>query len=783
MLPARALLVLALILGACDPTEPKPDTGEGQPGVDADGDGYTDDVDCDDGDAEVHPGADERCNGVDDDCDGFVDADDPSLVDGDTFWLDTDGDGFGDPDTALIACELPSGAVTDDRDCDDSDAAVNPDAVELCNGIDDDCDGLYDDADPDASGSALWYTDGDGDGYGLAGTAVESCSPPSGTVLDDSDCDDEDASVNPGATELCNGVDDDCDTLIDEADPDLADVTTWYADDDGDGYGDAATSAEACDPPIGYVADDSDCNDTDASVNPAADEVCGGGDEDCDGLVNDDDPSVVDPSTWYADADNDGFGDPDTTTTACNRPTGYLADASDCDDLDAYINPDAPEICDEQDNDCDGLVDDDDSSVNGTTVWFADADSDGYGDSDTRTTACDQPSGYVSDNTDCDDVDAAVNPAATEVCDGVDNDCSGRADEDSAVDVLTWYADADGDGYGDPKASDIDCDQPLRHVSDNTDCDDTASGINPGAVEICDSLDNDCDGLIDDDDGSLSTTRAWYADADGDGYGDLYTPSYACSAPSGTVSSSTDCDDTDAAINPAAFEVCDGVDNDCDGLTDSDDDSLRGATTYYFDADGDGFGDILESTAACSLPSGYVVLGTDCDDSDPSISPAATEDCNGVDDDCDGTLDDAGDCPCNLESYDGHSYLFCEDEITWWKAYEGCLSVDNFDLVIIEDSTENAWVFSTAYSYDPWVWWWMGLHNQDATSSEEPDGAWEWVDGSALSWDNWNSSQPDDGWSDEDCAHMYGDSGTWNDLDCDDSAWGSTPIYYICESQ
>jgi len=104
----------------------------------------------------------------------------------------------------------------------------------------------------------------------------------------------------------------------------------------------------------------------------------------------------------------------------------------------------------------------------------------------------------VSDATDCDDTDTNANPLGTEVCDGADNDCDGTVDEADATDVVTWYQDSDADGYGNSASSTQACSAPLGFVSDATDCDDTSAAVNTGASEVCDGLDNDCDGSIDD---------------------------------------------------------------------------------------------------------------------------------------------------------------------------------------------------------------------------------------------------------------------------------------------
>ena len=174
--------------------------------------------------------------------------------------------------------------------------------------------------------------------------------------------------------------------------------------------------------------------------------------------------------------------------------SGYVADNTDCDDGATTVNPGAAEECDSIDNDCDGTVD---AATRSTPDLAADTDTDGYGDASISTTACAVPSGYVADNTDCDDGATAVNPGAAEDCDSIDNDCDGTVDEGDAVDALTWYADTDTDGYGDASSSTTACSVPSGYVADDTDCDDGATAVFPGATEVCDGIDNNCDGTVD----------------------------------------------------------------------------------------------------------------------------------------------------------------------------------------------------------------------------------------------------------------------------------------------
>ena len=119
----------------------------------------------------------------------------------------------------------------------------------------------------------------------------------------------------------------------------------------------------SCTQPSAFVADSSDCDDNDPNINPIASEICDGIDNNCDGLIDDDDPNVTGQIIWYPDNDGDGFGDPKSSQLSCTQPSGFVADSSDCNDNDSNINPIASEICDGMDNNCDGLVDDEDLNV------------------------------------------------------------------------------------------------------------------------------------------------------------------------------------------------------------------------------------------------------------------------------------------------------------------------------------------------------------------------------------------------------------------------------------
>ncbi len=570
-------------------------------------------TDCNDSNSAVHPGATETCNGIDDDCDSSVDEGVTN-----TYYRDSDSDSYGNSASTTTGCTAPAGYVFSSTDCNDSNAAVHPGAIETCNSIDDDCDTLIDEG-----VTTAYFRDSDADTYGDVSSTSLGCSAPSGYVSNSTDCNDANAAVHPGATELCNSIDDDCDTLVDEG------VTnSYYRDSDGDAYGNVSIVAAACTSPSGYVADATDCNDANAAIHPGATEYCNDLDDDCDSVI---DEGAADATTWHADTDSDTFGDASVVITQCDQPGGYVVDDRDCDDGNSDVNPDALEVCNGIDDDCDGTID---VGADDPSTWYADADTDGFGDLATATDECTAPSGYIADATDCDDMDAAVYPGATEVCNGVDDDCNSIVD-DGAVDAATWYADVDGDSFGDVSASIAECTPGAGYVADATDCDDTNAAVFPGATEVCNGVDDDCNTLI--DDGAIDAPT-WYADADSDTFGDAGATIVVCVAPGGYIADDTDCDDTDAAVFPGATEVCNGVDDDCNSIVD---DGAVDATTWYADTDGDAFGDIGATQAECAAPAGYIADATDCDDTDASVHPGATEVCNGVDDDCNSIVDDA----------------------------------------------------------------------------------------------------------------------------------------------
>jgi RHS repeat-associated protein len=506
------------------------------------------------------------------------------------FYRDADKDGFGNPAVSVYYSIIPVGYVTNNDDCDDTNASLNP--------------------------TTIWYRDADGDGFGNSKAITQSCIQPVGYVRNSSDYDDTTINITNIAPQtfyqdadgdgygnpsiigyysikpigyVTNNVDcNDTNALIHP-------YTVWYRDADGDGFGTNASTKTSCIQPAGYVNNASDYNDTTVNITNIA------------------------PQTFYQDADGDGFGNPAATVYYSVIPTGYVANNADCNDTDGSLHP--------------------------NTVWYRDADGDGFGTNTSTKTSCTQPAGYARNASDYDDTTANITNIAPQTFyrdadgDGFGNpavtiyysvmpagyvtnntDCN---DADSSLNPNTvWYHDADGDGFGTNATTAIGCTQPAGYVRNASDCNDTIASLNPNTV--------------------------WYRDADGDGFGTGSVTTKSCIQPEGYVSNASDYNDATTNItniapqtfyqdadrdgfgNPAASVYYSVIpagyvtnNTDCNDA----DDSLNPNTKWYADNDKDGLGDPLNFVQQCTSPGGNYTR--DNSDNCPLL-PGTSPDCDNI---------------------------------------------------------------------------------------------------------------------------------------------------------
>lgn len=430
-------------------------------------------------------------------------------------------------------------------------------------------------SDPDGSASDIgayggpsadpaYHLDGDGDGFGFL-----------------IDCDDAEAAVAPDQLEVCDLVDNDCDALVDDADPDVADQDDWYPDCDEDGQGDTNGHVTSCRAPliaacgpgtvwrsIGVDGPNAggDCDDLDVNVHVGADEVCGATDNDCDGIPSGVD-SPVDGTTYYVDGDADNYGYLPVLSCGAVPTYGQSVVGGDCNDASAAVHPTAADPClDGVDQDCNGF-----DGV-AQVEWWPDVDDDGAGDLfGVPVVACGPPDGYTADASDCDDTDPAVRPGAVEVCNLVDDDCDTNIDD--VAEPTTWYEDADGDSYGDPRFPVTDdCPPGDGWTAVGGDCDDEDDQVRPNGVERCNDIDDDCDGAIDAVDDSVQDAVFLWVDFDGDGWGgcpdglDSCSPERVCAPDGGWADQPGDCNDKNPGQSPTIHEIPgNDIDEDCDG--------------------------------------------------------------------------------------------------------------------------------------------------------------------------------------------------------------------------
>ncbi|MCU0673123.1 MAG: MopE-related protein [Myxococcota bacterium] len=696
----------------------------------------------------------ESCDGIDNDCDlstpdGSSDPIVGTACDGDD--ADRCEDGAYVCAEAGFSCEEPTD--NDDEICDEFEQ-------------DDDCDGVIDE------GCACT-----GDDTRSCGTDVGECTRGLQRCVAGvfSACD----GVGP-SDDVCNALDDDCDGRTDEA----LDAACWV-DGDSDTYA-AAGAASTCAPvggcPGGFTArrpgsGEQDCNDGAGGINPGATEACDLVDQDCDGRIDE----GITFGCWV-DGDRDGY--PANGAAGRCMPSGgcpagttmlnpAMAANRDCNDSNPAVRPMAMEVCNGVDDNCNGVVDD--TLPNG--CWN-DGDGDGYapmgaaGRCQPSSGMCPvgttprEPSGAT--NIDCNDGNAMVRPGLPEVCNGIDDNCAGGVDDGLA---FACWADGDRDGFA-PNGAAGQC-RPTSGCPTGTtatnptsaatrDCNDGNASIRPGGTETCNNVDEDCDTTIDE-----GVTRACTT-ACGMGTETCSAGSFAgCTAPMPMT------------------EVCNGADDDCNGTPDN---GLPDGC--WADPDGDGYP--AAGAAGQCAPSGGCPANTtnrdpataanrDCAEGNANVNPGEDEVCNGVDDDCDGSIEDECGADCRGAVSGGRFYVFCNrTNRDYGEGSSDCGGIgtmagsSGMDLVSINSSTEQTFVQTAALAISMNEWW-IGLYR---TGGMMP--MWTWEDGSSAPqtsaaapppYNNWAVVEPDGSGA---CARML-TTGQWGDRNCNDN------LRYVCE--
>lgn len=547
------------------------------------------------------------------------------------WYADVDGDSFGNPAVSQSNCGQPLGYVANSADCNDNSASMNPSLIEIFDGLDNNCNGITD----EGFTPLTFYLDADGDGIGGSSFVVNIVSPGSNYVLITGDCNDANANMFPGNTEICDNLDNNCSGSIDE---NLV-FLNYYQDLDGDNFGNVNQMISTCSTPLGYVLDSTDCNDANNLIFPGAVEIEGNGiDEDCNGADAPLTPvmlgiyqfaGTVDCTTQDNVASNSNldltFANFSGVGTNCaigggifnrsgwnigasvdlNQYNEFSVSAANCKsmNLDRVAFKFRP------------------SGSAGSPVWHLRSSLDNFA------TDLDYGTGVNVNNANLDDTVYLTNHAnltqvtfrfyITEI---LGTTTTWRMDDVSlygnviSLTPQTFYADVDQDGFGALANDTMVCTMPAGFVTNSLDCNDSDATINPNTIWYMD-MDGDLLGNTamtftgctppvgyvlnatdcNDSDANITGPTTYYADVDLDGFGDDATGILACTQPANTVTIGGDCNDTNNAIYP-------GI-------------------TYYADLDQDGFGDLLNDSISCALPNGYVSNSQDCNDVDSTINP------------------------------------------------------------------------------------------------------------------------------------------------------------------
>ena len=475
---------------------------------------------------------------------------------------------------------------------------------EQCNGVDDNNNCVIDEGQVCLIN---YYCDIDSDNVRSNTSSscnAYQCMPAECSTSAGTDCNDLNASIKPSASEKCNNVDDNCNGNIDENVK-----NTYYRDFDNDIYGNNSNTLLACVVSPGYVTDHSDCNDLNASVHPNAPERCNGNDDDCDGSI--DEGGVCPPTSYYCDNDADTFRT--TTPSTCNSfnciPLGCSNQTgNDCNDNNASIKPTATETCNNIDDNCNSVKDE-----GVKTTFYKDNDNDNYGTPSNNELACTAPPGFVQNALDCNDLNASIHPNAQELCNGQDETCNGIADEGEICPIISYYCDTDNDSFVSEAVSGtcdaFNCVSSACQTTPGVDCNDDSSSVSPSSLEVCNNIDENCDGTKDEQ----LARQCGVSEA-----GACTLGTESCSA-----GSWVSCN----AILPSE-DIYDGIDNDCDLLVDENNNCAFGSTTECGQSD---IGECSYGQSTCTNGDWGACVGEI--DPSTEICDGKDNDCNGIIDD------------------------------------------------------------------------------------------------------------------------------------------------------
>jgi hypothetical protein len=517
--------------------------------------------------------------------------------------------------------------------------------------------------------------------------------------------------------ERCNAIDDDCNGQTDEGVAGTeCPITTEFGTCQGTWLCNSGTGV---------------CS----GRSPTA-ETCNAQDDNCNGTTDENASNCV---TYYRDNDHDNFGQVADWRCLCQAVENYTATApGDCTDNDSNVYPGILEACNEKDDNCNGETDEI-GAIN-CIDFYKDVDQDGFGLNADKRCLCAASGQYSAVFAgDCNDALPAVNPGADEACNGKDDDCDSKTDEEGATNCAEWYKDVDADTFGDVSNHKCLCAATTEYkVSIGFDCNDSNAFVNPGILEECNAIDDNCDGRTDEE--GADGCDSYYYDNDGDSYGVGTAKCYCGGTGKYTALLNADCNDLDGTANPGADEVCNTKDDNCNGS--SDEPGALGCTPYFLDTDRDTYGDSNQWACLCAQQGDFrATRGGDCNDGDEFINPGRTEVCNGKDDDCDTFADEdnATNCVDYYMDADRDTY----GDVTKRRCM--CLSIPGtYDATTANDCCDadaNTYPGQVTYFSSP-----NGCSKYDYNCSGSDEKQWTTTGGGCEGWAVGNGCDVEPGW-------------------------------------